>query len=122
MKNWSYKELIDTIKESYYDLLNQSERPDQAISRVFEDFYFYPEIENRVENLITSISTINLRLENLGYVYHPEVEFLNKQLEVVTDNMLEKELSIEEMKDLKQELSSFFDKLDTIEIRSVHES
>jgi len=118
MKNWEYKELIAALNESYSNLLIQNEEPNQAVSRVFEDFYFYPEEENRVENLITTMNTVRLRIENLGFAYYQETEFLKKQSKIVSDELLQKELNKEEVKDLKKELSKLFEKLNLIEIKS----
>ncbi|GAB5415974.1 MAG: hypothetical protein Crog4KO_07550 [Crocinitomicaceae bacterium] len=104
MKNWKYLELIETLTEVYEDFLIQNVEKDQAISRLLDDFYFYPENEHKIENLITTIQTIKLRATALGYVYKAELDSLKKQIDDVPESLYQNELEQNEIEKFNFEL------------------
>lgn len=119
MRNWNYKELKQTINEAYYDQLDQNQTKEQSIALVFEDFYFYPEEENVIENLIITIETTIIFIREFGYLRQKRVDFLKQYLAHVTDELLSIELSEEERKAFDSDISYVLNKLNTIDIRSV---
>lgn len=117
MKNWNYNELIETIKESYELGLEQGRSEAQAIGGVSEDFFFYPEEDNIVENLITLTQILKLSMEYLNYVTEGTIDIFRKQLALVTDDVLNRELMPEEVIALKTELYYLLRKIELVEIR-----
>jgi len=118
MKNWDYFELKNTIFEAYEEFLMQKTEKDQAISRVFEDFYFYPEDHNRVENFITMIQSLLLRAKELGFVYQSELNTLHHQRSLVSDELLHTELNKDEVLDLKQDDNRLRDLLKSLPVKN----
>ena len=116
MKNWNYKELVDSIESSYEEYISLGENPDHALARIFEDYYFYPEKSHIVENLITAVHTSKLRIEKLGFAYITEINFLKSYIEkYITDSLLFSELQKEESTNLKAEVNDLLEKFKIIE-------
>ncbi len=117
MKYWEYRELKETIREAYLDLLDQGDTPEHSLARVFEDFYFYPEESNKVENLITIIESIKMRIQFLGFLTFGIIELLQKQIIEVSDELLNKELTADEITSLKSDLDQVLKQIKTADIK-----
>ncbi len=116
MKDWEYQELVDALDRSYQRNLDQGTSIYHAIGYTSNDFIFYPEIENVVPNLITLVHTINLRVDKLGKVYAPTLEYFRKQLSLLSEELLDEELKPSEKVLFKQSLYKLQEKLKTAEI------
>lgn len=118
MKNWNYNELITCINSNFQSQINQGLPISQAIGLVLEDFWFYPENENIIENLIDIIEVIKLRIDNLEIVYSTSIELYQHQLNLLTDDLLKTQLTTEEAILLKQSIIDLNEKLKNVEIIS----
>lgn len=116
MKNWTYNELITCISNNFQSQIEQGLPISQAIGLVLEDFWFYPENENVIENLIDIIEIIKLRIDNLGIAYSKSIELYERQLNLLTDELLKTQLTNEEEILLKQSITDLNEKLKNVKL------
>ncbi len=118
MKNWTYNELIACINNNFQSQIDQGLSISDAIGLVSSDFWFYPENECVIENLINIIRTLNLCIKHLGCVNEKSVAVYHKQLNLLTDELLNAQLREEEVILLKQSAIDLNEKLKNVEIVS----
>nr|WP_299172746.1 Imm3 family immunity protein [uncultured Allomuricauda sp.] len=117
MKNWNYEELVNEINESYKLGLEQGRDKLQSIGCVSEDYFFYPEDENLVENLISLIETIKLCIEHLNYVFNTTIEIFQKQKSLINKEFLSSELTSDEVEKLNSDIIQIDKKLKTLQVK-----
>lgn len=117
MKNWSYKELVEAIVESYELGLDQGRSELQTIGGISEDFFFYPKEDNLMENLVTLTQILRLCIKNLNYVFEGTRNIFEEQLSLVSEELLSKELTQGEITELKSEVDYVLSQLKLVEIR-----
>ncbi|TPN89230.1 Imm3 family immunity protein [Aquimarina algicola] len=116
MRYWKYQELVDSINESYLLGLDQNRSIQQSIAGVSEDFWFYPEDENIVTNLITLIQVLDLSIENMNGVYQGTIKVFENQLKLITDELLYKELDNTEVDLIKLSILDIQERIKTTNI------
>lgn len=117
MKNWNYKELVEAIEESYELGLDQGRSDQQAIGGVSEDFFFYPIEENLVENLVSLTQILKLCIRHLNYIFEGTKNTFEEQFSLVSEELLSRELTQVEIKELKSEIDYVMSHLKVVEIR-----
>jgi hypothetical protein len=113
MKNWKYNELIATYYNAYFSLVEQGVDIDQANNRNVDDFWFYPEEENIVPNLISIILYLKIQISFFKKVQLISIELFNKQLSLINEEILNGELDLEEIELLKESIEEIQIKLRT---------
>jgi len=115
MKKWKYFELIAYYHKSFFVAIEQNITIDMAISTTFESYFFYPEEEYLIANLISTIQNINIQISLLKRVNRGSVELLQNQLLKVSNDFLQSELEVDEIEHLKEDIEEVIYKLKTIE-------
>jgi hypothetical protein len=116
MKNWEYFELIATYYRTYFALIEQGVNTIEANNRVIDDFYFFPENENVLSNLISLIQNINIQVSLFKKVYKSSANTFLSQLQLVNNELLSQELNNKEVEHLKESIKELKAKLKTIEL------
>lgn len=104
MKNWNYFELLATIYKSFFLYKEQGDSSEQAIARMGLDFWFYPENENIIENLILIITTISIKLNLFEKVDMELIKVLEKQLLLINEDLLSSQLKENEIEHLNESI------------------
>jgi len=102
MKKWEYYELIAQHYNAFLSIVEQGSSIEMAIHRTYEDFYFYPESENVIENFISTILCINLQISLLKKVHKAYFDFFSQQLPLIKEEILMRELKCKEIEHLKE--------------------
>ena len=116
MKNWNYFELVATYYIAYFALIEQGVNVIEANDRIIDDFYFYPEDENVLSNLISIIQNITIQLCLLKKVHKSSIDAFQKQLLLLNNDVLNQELNAKEYEHLKESIEELLIKLRTIDI------
>lgn len=104
MGNWKYYQLIATFYSALFALVAQGVKINDAIHRIFEDFYFFPEEKNTLSNFIIKIQYVNV-LYSLDKNINAElVNSLYLQLDKINDIILEDYLNSEEIENLEESI------------------
>jgi hypothetical protein len=114
MSNWNYFELIAIYYRSYFGLINQGELLSNANNRNINDFWFLPNEENLLANLITIIQYINIEVSVSKFVSKSANDIFTKQLTLIDEKLInqflsekEKEHLLEGIDDLKMKIKQF---------------
>lgn len=115
MGNWKYYQLIATFYRALFTLIAQGVKINDAIHRVFEDFYFFPEKENMLSNLVIKIQYINMLCSLDNNINSTLVDSFNLQLEKINELKIEDYLDIEEIENLKESIDELKFKIKDID-------
>lgn len=116
MKNWNYFELTATLYKSYFLYKEQGDSSEHAIARMGLDFWFYPENENIVENLLLITTSLSVKISLFKKVNKRSVDLFKNQLLMINDDLLSNELEPNEKEHLTETIEEIKYKLKTIEI------
>lgn len=104
MENWKYYQLIATFYRALFALIAQGVKINDAIHRVFEDFYFFPEEKNTLSNFVSKIQYINV-LYSLDKNINTElVNSFKLHLNKINEIKLEDYLDSEEIEHLEESI------------------
>jgi hypothetical protein len=116
MKYWTYEELVTCIKNNFQSQIDQGLPVLQAIGVVSSDFWFYPENECIVENLIDITQTLHLCINHIGYVNEESIAVYHRQLNLLSDELLKAQLTDDEVVLLGQSIEDLNERLKSVEI------
>lgn len=116
MKKWKYFELIAYYHRSFFQSIGQNSTIDTAIAITFDSYFFYPEDEYLIANLISNIQNINIQISLLKRVNREAVTLFEKQLLNVSDKILDEALKTDEIEHLKEDIEEVIYKLKTVEV------
>lgn len=102
MKNWKYNELVATYYNAYFSTIEQGATIDEANNINIDNFWFYPEEENIVSNLISIMLYLKIEISFSKKIHTTSIEIFNKQLSLINEEMLNKELVLEEIELFKE--------------------
>jgi hypothetical protein len=102
MGNWKYYQLIATFYRAFFNLVGQGVNFGESIDRVFNDFWFYPEEKNIINNLISLIQYINVKFSLDKKINIDLVNSFNSQIEKMYLVNLKENLTAEEIEHLNE--------------------
>ena len=86
------------------------------MATTFEGYFFYPEDENLIWNLISNIQNINIQIALSKRVNKGSVDLFNNQLLAISETLLANVLGLAEVEHLKEDIDELSCKLKSIEI------
>ena len=112
MGNWKYYQLIATFYGAFFDLVGQGVTYGDAINRVFNDFWFFPEENNKLVNLISLTQYIEVKFSMDNKINNDLVVLFNSQIEKMNSINLEENLTLEEIEHLTETIDEINYKID----------
>jgi hypothetical protein len=97
MKNLKYFELIAYFYSSIFSQMKQGIDFDMALNSRLDDYWFYPEFENRLSNLIVEIQYLNVKYATHKKFTEKQIEGYRHQLELIKNDDLNIWLSPDEL-------------------------
>lgn len=88
MKTFNYFELIAFFYSGIFNLIKQGSSFDMATNQSQDDFWHYPEIQNRLSNLVTFIHFLNIKYALHKKFTAQQIEVYKHQLELIKNDDL----------------------------------
>lgn len=104
MGDWKYYELIATFYRAFVSLMTQGTTGKESINRTFDDFWFLPEENNILTNMISLVQYIDVKIALGDEIADRLVDLFNLQQEKLNALKLEDYLSPEEIEHLKESI------------------
>lgn len=102
MRNWNYFELIASLYKSFFLYKEQGDSSEKSIARMGLDFWFFPEEENVLENLLLINVTLSISLSLFKKVDDKMIRIFEKQLSLINNEFLSLNLNDKEMEHLTE--------------------
>jgi hypothetical protein len=102
MTNFKYFELIAYFYSSIFDQVKQGIDFDMAVNSRLDDYWFFPEYENRLTNLVVGIQYLNVKFAIHKTFTAKQIEVYKTQLELIKDDDLSVWLAQEELEDFNE--------------------
>jgi hypothetical protein len=112
MTNLKYYRLIAYFYSTIFDIVKQNVEIDIALSRTLDGYWFYPEDENRLSNLIVVIHFMNVEYAMNKVFTKAQIKLYKDQLELIKDDDLTIWLNEEELTDLNETISQLNTEID----------
>lgn len=97
MGNWKYYQLIATFYRALFGSVEQGVKINDAIHRVFEDFYFFPEKDNVISNMVIVIQYVEVLFSLDKNISIDLINLFNLHLKKVNEIKLGDYLDAEEI-------------------------
>lgn len=104
MGNWKYYELIAAFYRAFISLIAQDVADKKANDRTFDDFWFFPEENNVLVNMVSLVQYINIKIALRDEITDQLIDLFNLQQEKLNALKLEDYLSPEEIEDLEESI------------------
>ena len=114
MGNWKYYQLIATFYRALFGSIAQGMPIKDATHRVFEDFWFFPEEENILSNLVSLVQYINVLFSIDKTISIELINLFNQQVEKLNLINLKEKLSAEEIEHLEETIDEMKFKINKI--------
>ncbi|CAH0337464.1 hypothetical protein FVB9288_03227 [Flavobacterium sp. CECT 9288] len=102
MGNWKYYQLIVTFYKALFGSIEQGIPIKDATHRVFEDFWFFPEEENILSNLVSLVQYITVLFSFDKTISIKLINLFNQQVEKLNLINLKEKLSADEIEHLEE--------------------
>jgi hypothetical protein len=112
MTDFKYFELIAYFYSGIFGQIKQGIEFDMAVSIKLDSYWFYPETENRLSNLIVLIHCLNVRYAMNKVFTVKQIEVYRNQLELIKDDDLTIWLNQEEIEHLNETISQLNTEID----------
>jgi hypothetical protein len=97
MSNFKYFELIAYFYSSIFAQVKQGIDFDMAVNSRLDDYWFFPEYENRLTNLVVQIQYLNVKFAMNKSFTAKQIEIYKHQLELIKNDDLTAWLSPDEL-------------------------
>jgi hypothetical protein len=97
MKTFNYFQLIAFFYSGIFDLIKQGSNFDMATNQSQDDFWHYPESDNRLSNLVSFIQFLNIKYALNKTFTERQIEVYRHQLELIKNDDLTTWLSLDEL-------------------------
>lgn len=104
MENFQYFELIAFFYRGIFDQIRQGQSFEQAVNSTLDDFWLYPEHENRLANLIVQIQYLFVIYSMTKSFTPKQIEVYKTQLDLVKNDDLNTWLNQEELAHLNESI------------------
>lgn len=104
MENFKYYELIASFYSTIFNIIRQGSEFNMAVNRTLDAYWFYPEPENRLSNLIVLIHCLHVEYAMNKEFTKNQTEFYKKQLESIKEDDLTGWLNEEEIEHLNESI------------------
>jgi hypothetical protein len=88
MRTFNYFQLIAFFYSGIFDLIKQGSNFEMATNRTLDDFWHYPENENRLSNLVILIQNAHIKYAMYKTFTARQIEVYKHQLELIKDDDL----------------------------------
>lgn len=104
MTNFKYFELIAYFYSSIFGQVKQGIDFDMAVNSRLDDYWFFPEYENRLTNLVVQIQYLHIKYAMYKNFTAKQIEGYKTQLELIKDDDLSVWLAPEELEDFNENI------------------
>lgn len=115
MKDWKFEELIECVKESFENYIEEGQTPLDAGSYTIDDFWYFNNTSECVENLIVIVTTL-MQIVKHNRVFIGTKELFNTTLDSTSKEILKKSLQSHEIIKLEDMISDLKISLQNVEI------
>jgi hypothetical protein len=102
MKNWKYFEVIATYFRTYFIFISQGQSTSDANNRNLEDFWFLPNEENILINLIVLIQYIHIEISTTKMISKQIINKFYEQLKMLNNDLINDYLDNNEQEHLQE--------------------
>lgn len=115
MKDWKFEELIECVKESFENYIEEGQTPLDAGSYTIDDFWYFNNTLECVENLIVIVTTL-MQIVKYNRVFIGTKELFNTTLDSTSKEALKKSLQSHEIIKLEDMISDLKISLQNVEL------